>query len=46
LEEGSGWVDYIYTKPDQSGLYLKTTYFTLTTGSDGKQYIVCAGRYK
>ncbi|MDP3441721.1 MAG: transporter substrate-binding domain-containing protein [Ignavibacteria bacterium] len=46
LSEGSGWEDYIYTKPDQSGLYYKTTYYKLTTGSDGKNYIVCAGRYK
>ena len=46
LDHGTGWVDYIYTKPDQSGLYYKTTYYKLTTGSDGKLYVVCAGRYK
>jgi len=46
LESGTGWVDYIYTKPDKSGLYQKTTYFKLVTGSNGKQYIVCSGRYK
>ena len=46
LEHGTGWEDYIYTKPDQSGLYFKTTYYKLTAGSDSKQYIVCAGRFK
>jgi polar amino acid transport system substrate-binding protein len=46
LANGEGWEDYVYTKPDQSGLYLKTTFYKLTTGSDGKFYIVCAGRYK
>jgi polar amino acid transport system substrate-binding protein len=46
LTNGTGWEDYIYTKPDQSGLYYKTTYYKLTNASDGKQYVVCAGRYK
>ncbi len=46
LDQGTGWVDYIYTKPDKSGLYKKTTYYKLTTGSDGEQYVVCAGKYK
>jgi polar amino acid transport system substrate-binding protein len=46
LEHQTGWTDYIYTKPDQSGLFYKTTYYQLATGSDGKLYIVCAGRFK
>ncbi len=46
LEHQSGWVDYIYTKSDQSGLYYKTTYYQLATGSDGNLYVVCAGRFK
>lgn len=46
LANGTGWVDYIYTKPDQSGLYYKTTYYKLTTGSDLKKYVVCAGKFK
>ncbi|PKP53377.1 MAG: hypothetical protein CVT92_04345 [Bacteroidetes bacterium HGW-Bacteroidetes-1] len=46
LAHGTGWEDYIYTKPDQSGLYYKTTYYKLSNASDGKQYVVCAGRYK
>jgi polar amino acid transport system substrate-binding protein len=46
LEHQTGWTDYIYTKPDQSGLYYKTTYYQLVTGSDGAFYIVCAGRFK
>jgi polar amino acid transport system substrate-binding protein len=46
LDSGTGWVDYVYTKPDQSGLYHKTTYFQLVTGSDSKRYIVCSGKFK
>jgi polar amino acid transport system substrate-binding protein len=46
LENGTGWVDYTYTKPDQSGLYYKTTYYKLVTGSNSTQYIVCAGKFK
>ena len=46
LSNGSGWVDYIYTKADQSGLYYKSTYYLLVEGSDSEQYVVCAGRFK
>jgi polar amino acid transport system substrate-binding protein len=46
LANGSGWVDYIYTKPDESGLYRKTSYYQLAVGSDKAKYIVCAGKYK
>jgi polar amino acid transport system substrate-binding protein len=46
LANGSGWEDYIYTKPGEGGLYYKTTYYQLTDGSDGKKYIVCSGKYK
>ncbi len=46
LTNGIGWEDYIYTKPGEGGLYYKTTYYKLTTGSNGKLYIVCAGKYK
>ena len=46
LSNGSGWEDYIYTSPKQSGLYYKTTYYKLVKGSDGKTYIVCAGKFK
>ncbi|MCX6677801.1 MAG: transporter substrate-binding domain-containing protein [Methanothrix sp.] len=42
----TGWVDYIYTNPAEGGLYYKTTYYKLTRGSDGKLYVVCAGKYK
>ncbi len=45
-ENGNGWVDYIWTNPVKSGLYYKTAYYKLTRGSDGEQYIVCAGKYK
>ena len=46
LENQSGWVDYIYTKPDNSGLYRKSSYYKLVKGSNGQQYIACSGRYK
>lgn len=45
-EQGTGWVDYIYTKPDKSGLYQKSTYYKEIMASNGVQYIVCSGRYK
>jgi polar amino acid transport system substrate-binding protein len=44
--EGSGWQDYVFTMPDRIGLFYKAAYFKRVTGSDGKQYIVCSGRYK
>jgi polar amino acid transport system substrate-binding protein len=46
LKDGSGWEDYIYTHPGESGLYFKTTYFQAAKGSDGRTYIVCSGRLK
>ncbi len=46
LKNGTGWVDYIWTNPAKSGLYYKTAYYKLAKGSDGRQYIVCAGKYK
>jgi len=45
-QNGSGWEDYVYTNPGESGLYYKTTYFKLVKGSDGKTYIVCSGKFK
>jgi polar amino acid transport system substrate-binding protein len=46
LRQGTGWVDYVYTSPVQSGLYYKTTYYQRVQGSDGKTYIVGAGRFR
>ncbi|MCF8358714.1 MAG: transporter substrate-binding domain-containing protein [Prolixibacteraceae bacterium] len=46
LKNGTGWVDYIYSKPDRGGLYQKTSYYKLTIGSTGEKLIVCAGKYK
>lgn len=46
LTNGTGWVDYIYSSPAETGLFWKTTRYQLATGGDGKQYIVCAGMYK
>jgi len=46
LNNGTGWVDYIYTMPDHSGLYHKTSYYKLVTGSNSVKYVVGAGKYK
>jgi len=46
LENGSGWVDYIYSSQVESGLFWKTTWYQLAVGSDGKKYIVCAGMFR
>lgn len=46
LTNGTGWVDYIYNSPAESGLFWKSTNCQLAPGSDGKQYIICSGMYK
>jgi polar amino acid transport system substrate-binding protein len=46
LQNGTGWVEYVFLDPEESGLYNKTTFYRLTQGSDGQQYIVCSGKYK
>ncbi len=46
LRNGTGWEDYVFTMPGKIGLFYKSVYYKLVTGSDGKQYIVCVGRYK
>jgi polar amino acid transport system substrate-binding protein len=45
-EAGSGWTTYVYQIPGETGLRDKKTYSKLVTGSDGKQYVVCAGVYE
>lgn len=46
LKNGSGWEDYVFTMPGKIGLFYKTAYYRLATGSDGRQYIVCSSLYK
>jgi polar amino acid transport system substrate-binding protein len=46
LKTGTGWEEYVYSSPSQNGLYYKTTFYRLVTGSDGNLYVVCAGNYK
>ncbi len=46
LANGTGWVDYVYSNIGQTNLYYKTTYYRLVVGSDGNQYVVCAGNFK
>ena len=45
LAEGTGWVDYIWVIPDESGVYYKSAYFRLIQGSDSRPYIVISGLY-
>ena len=45
LANGTGWEDYVFTMPGQIGLFYKSAYYKLVTGSDGKQYVVCSGCY-
>lgn len=44
--KGSGWVDYIYVNLAESRLSHKTTFCRLVLGSDGQDYVVCAGTFK
>lgn len=46
MENGSGWMDYIYSSQVESGLFWKTTWYQLAEGSDVKQDIVCAGMFR
>jgi polar amino acid transport system substrate-binding protein len=46
LKNSTGWEDYVFSMPGKIGLYYKSVYYKLVTGSDGKQYVVCVGRYK
>ena len=45
LKDGSGWVDYHFENPKTKKLAHKNTFFKLVKGSDGKDYIVCCGKY-
>ena len=45
LAKGSGWVEYIWMIPEENGIYTKSAYFRLVTGSDGIRYIVASGMY-
>jgi polar amino acid transport system substrate-binding protein len=46
LQNGSVWVDYVYSHPVESGLFYKTAYCRSIQGSDGNTYIVVSGYYK
>ena len=45
LKDGTGWVEYHYENPKTKKLAHKTTFLKLVKGSDGKDYIVCSGKY-
>ncbi len=45
LKSKTGWVTYVYKKPDSAGLFDKKSYFKLASGSDGKKYVVICGKY-
>ena len=44
--QGSGWVDYVYVNMVESRLSQKTTFCRLARGSDGSDYIICAGTFR
>ena len=46
LQNGTGWVEYVYINPVQTNLYYKTTYYRVTKGSDGNTYIAASGNFR
>jgi signal transduction histidine kinase len=44
-KDGSGWVDYYFENPKTKKIEHKTTFVKLAKGSDGRDYLVCSGRY-
>ena len=46
LANGTGWSDYIYINPAETGIDYKKTYYQLVRGSDAREYVVCSGTYK
>ena len=44
-KDGTGWVEYMYQKPGDKGLFEKKSYFKLVKGSDGKEYVIISGNY-
>ena len=46
IANGKGWVEYAYQKPGVSGIFDKVTYYLLVKGSDDKEYVLTAGKYK
>jgi ABC-type amino acid transport/signal transduction systems, periplasmic component/domain len=45
-KNGTGWTEYVYMNPVQTGLYYKKAFYRLAKGSDGSMYVVCAGNFK
>lgn len=46
IKSGSGWEEYMYQKPGETGMFEKKAFYTKVKGSDGKDYVVCSGNYK
>jgi polar amino acid transport system substrate-binding protein len=44
-KDGSGWVDYYFENPKTKKIEHKNTFVKLAKGSDGRDYLVCSGRY-
>ena len=45
LKDGSGWVDYYFENPKTKKVAHKNTFLKLVKGNNGKDYIVCSGKY-
>jgi cytochrome c len=43
---GSGWVEYVWPRPGQTGSIPKSSYVMTVTGPDGKRYVVGSGGYE
>ena len=46
IKNGSGWEEYYYQKPGETGIHRKKTYYRLVKGSNGKQYVAACGVYQ
>jgi len=46
LRNGTGWEEYVFINPAETGVFNKHTFYRSTQGSDGKTYIVLSGNYR
>lgn len=44
-KDGSGWVDYYFENPKTKKIEHKNTFVKLAKGNDGRDYLVCSGKY-
>ena len=44
-KDGISWIDYYFENPKTKKIEHKDTFVNLAKGSDGKECLVCSGRY-